>query len=98
VAAVSGGHGEIFVQEFDSKGEPAGPLMNLPPPAAAAAVSARLVVGSGASQLVDARGWGEAREAWPSAANALQLPPALRSLPAKPVYARAPDARVSEAA
>ena len=43
-------------------------------------------------------GWGEAREAWPSAANALKLPPELRSLPPKPVYARAPDARAMEAA
>jgi hypothetical protein len=58
----------------------------------------RLVIGSGAAQLVGARGWGEAREGWPSAANALKLSPTLRSLPAKPVYARAPDARVSEAA
>jgi len=48
--------------------------------------------------LVEARRSGEAREAWPSAANALKLPQALRSLPAKPVYARAPDARVRQAA
>ena len=56
----------------------------------------RSVIGSGAAQLVDARGWGEAREAWPSAANALKALPALRSLPPKPVYARAPDARVPD--
>jgi len=47
---------------------------------------------------VKARGWGEAREAWPSAANALKLPERLRTLAAKPVYARAPDAQVPEAA
>jgi tRNA threonylcarbamoyladenosine biosynthesis protein TsaB len=97
-AAILGGHGELFVQEFDSRGEPTGALANLPPPAAAAATIAELVVGSGARQLVDARDWGEARDAWPSAANALKLPVKLRSLPAKPVYARAPDARVQEAA
>jgi tRNA A37 threonylcarbamoyladenosine modification protein TsaB len=97
-AAILGGHGELFVQQFDSSGEPAGALANLPPAAAAAATTAELVVGSGAQQLVDVRGWGEAREAWPSAANALKLPQNLRSLPAKPVYARAPDARVQEAA
>jgi tRNA threonylcarbamoyladenosine biosynthesis protein TsaB len=97
-AAIVGGHGELFVQEFDSRGEPASGLANLPPAAAAAAATAKLVVGSGARQLFDARGWGEARDAWPSAANALRLPVALRTLPAKPVYARAPDARVREAA
>ena len=42
-------------------------------------------------------GWGEAVEAWPSAANALKLPEPLRSLPAAPVYARAPDAKARAA-
>src|SRR5438270_11363364 len=97
-AAVIGGHGELFAQQFDSERKPTSDLANLPPAAAAAATTAPLVVGSGARQLVDARGCGEAREAWPAAANALNLPEALRTLPAKPVYARAPDARVSEAA
>ena len=98
-AAVIGGHGELFVQQFDAAtAEPTSELRNLVPAEAARFASADLVVGSGAQQLVDARGWGEAVEAWPSAANALRLPPALRSLPAKPVYARAPDARAREAA
>ena len=97
-ACVTGGHGELFVQQFDAHLEPASELMNLTPGAAAAATSARLVVGSGAGQLVEARGWGEAREAWPSAANTLKLSRHLRELPAKPVYARGPDARVPEAA
>jgi tRNA threonylcarbamoyladenosine biosynthesis protein TsaB len=48
--------------------------------------------------LVEARGSGEAREAWPSAADALRLPKGLRALAPKPVYARAPDARVRDAA
>ena len=98
-AAVIGGHGELFVQQFDAAtGEATFELVNAPPAAAAAATSAGLVVGSGAPQLVEARGWGEAREAWPCAANALKLSAALRSWPAKPVYARAPDARAREAA
>lgn len=98
-AAVAGGHGELFVQEFDAAtAEPASDLRNLDAPRAAAFARAPRVVGSGARQIVDARGWGEALEAWPSAADALKLPAALRSLPAKPVYARAPDAKVREAA
>ncbi len=98
-AAVIGGHGELFVQEFEGiSGEPASELRNLTPSEAAKVTSAELVIGSGAERLVEARGRGEAREAWPSAADALKLPPALRTLAPKPVYARAPDARVREAA
>ena len=97
--AVAGGHGELFVQQFDGpQAEPAGELLNLPPAAAAAAVAAHVVVGSGAKALVEARGSGEAREAFPAAADALALPPHLRSLAAKPIYARAPDARPRQAA
>lgn len=98
-AAVIGGHGELFVQQFNGPGtQPTSALKNLVPAAAARFATAELVVGSGAAQLVEARGWGEACEGWPSAANALKLPESLRTLPAKPVYARAPDARAREAA
>jgi len=47
---------------------------------------------------VEARGWGEALAEWPCAADALQLPSALRQFPAEPVYARAPDASVRSSA
>jgi tRNA threonylcarbamoyl adenosine modification protein YeaZ len=98
-AAVTGGHGQLFAQQFDVRSlEPSSDLHNAIPADAARLISARLVVGSGAKALVDARGFGDARELWPSAANAMALPPALRSLAAKPLYARAPDARVPEAA
>jgi tRNA threonylcarbamoyl adenosine modification protein YeaZ len=97
VVAVSGGHGELFVQEFRGT-EPASDLINLAPGEAAAATRAERVVGTGASALVEARGWGEASDAWPSAAYALDLPEELRSLPPRPVYARAPDARPRQAA
>ncbi len=73
-------------------------LANLSPADAAAATSAKLVVGSGAKTLVDARGWGEARDQLPSAADAMRIPPRERSLAAKPIYARAPDARPRQAA
>jgi tRNA threonylcarbamoyl adenosine modification protein YeaZ len=97
-AAVVGGHGELFVQQFEAAtGEATSELINAPPASAAALTTAQLVVGSGARQLVEARGWGEAREAWPSAGDALRLPELLRTLPAKPVYARAPDAKARAA-
>lgn len=98
-AAMQGGHGELFVQQFTrGGGEPETELLNLPPAAAAAALSADLVAGPGAADLVRARGWGTAIEAWPSAANAMKLAPRLRTLPPKPVYARAPDAGTKRAA
>jgi tRNA threonylcarbamoyladenosine biosynthesis protein TsaB len=98
-AAIAGGHGELFVQSFDGATlEPTSELRNAAPAAASRLASAPLVVGSGARLLVAARGSGEARDLWPSAANALKLPEAVRALPPKPVYARAPDARVPEAA
>lgn len=98
-AAVIGGHGELFVQQFDGATlRPTCEVRNSPPSEAARLTTAELVVGSGARQLVEARGWGEAHELWPSASNALRLPDFLRALPPKPVYARAPDARVPEAA
>jgi tRNA threonylcarbamoyl adenosine modification protein YeaZ len=99
-AAMRGGHGELFVQQFDRTPElvPTSDLLNLAPAAAAAAISAPTVVGSGAAELIAARGNGVAVEAEASASDALRLPLALRSLPARPLYARAPDARAREAA
>jgi len=98
-AAVDGGHGELFVQQFDGQSlRQTTDLMNLPPSAAAEQIAAPMVVGPGAAKLVEARGRGEADAIWPSARNALRLPDNLRSLPPKPIYARAPDARARDAA
>lgn len=93
-AAMSGGHGELFVQQFELPALGAtSALLNLAPQAAAAAIDADRVVGPGAAALVAARGWGTAVEGWPDAARALALPLGLRSLAPRPLYARAPDAR-----
>jgi len=98
-AAVSGGHGELFVQQFDrAPFRPAGDMFNLPASDAAKLIDAPLAVGTGAEALVAARGFGEAQAILPSASHALDLPAGLRSLEPKPLYARAPDARPREAA
>lgn len=92
--AVQGGHGEIFVQSY--AGDPLAPfdaLRSLSPDAAAAAIGLPFVVGSGAEALVAARGHGEWTGALPRAADAARLPLALRSLPPRPIYGRAPDAK-----
>ncbi len=97
--AVSGGHGELFVQQFNRETLiAAGSLLNLTPAAAAERFDAPLVVGTGAEALVAARGSGEAMPLFPTAARALVLPELLRSLDCKPIYARAPDAQPSIAA
>ena len=97
--AVAGGHGELFVAQYRRPGlKPVGKVANLRPDAAAARIDAPLVVGNGAEALVAARRSGEAIDLLPSAANALALPIALRSLAPSPLYARAPDAIPARAA
>lgn len=94
VAALEGGHGELFVQSY--AGEPLRPLdepRSMAPEAAAAAMAADLVVGSGAAALVAARGRGEAVASLPRASDLRLLPPALRSLEPRPIYCRPPDAK-----
>ena len=93
-AALHGGHGELFVQSYG--GDPIAPLdalRSLAPDAAAAALSAEMIVGPAAAELVALRGWGRAADALPRAADAGRLPEALRSLPPRPIYGRAPDAK-----
>lgn len=94
--AMHGGHGQVFVQSFgDDPMRPLDALRSLTASEAAAAVTAPVVIGSAAAALVAERGWGEAREALPRAADARLLPDALRALDPRPIYGRAPDAKVA---
>jgi tRNA threonylcarbamoyl adenosine modification protein YeaZ len=96
---IPGGHGEWFVQSFSRAPlSPAGPVASLAPADAAREVTAALVVGAAAAELVALRGSGQAVDLFPSARDALRLPEALRSLDPRPAYARAPDARPLAAA
>ena len=93
--ALTGGHGELFVQRFAHLPfAPADTLRSLRPEAAAAVIPDELVRGSGAEALVQARGTGRAEEAFPDAGDARLLPPALTGLPPSPLYGRAPDAKI----
>lgn len=97
--AIHGGHGELFVRTFAAPSlKPLDEVASLTPEAAARRIDARLVVGSGAEALVAARRSGEALAGMPSAANALRLPKALRTLDPRPAYARTPDAKPKAAA
>ena len=92
--ALHGGHGQLFVQTYGR--DPLAPLdelRSLLPDEAAATIAAPLVLGSGAELLVSLRGSGEAVDALPRASAALRLPQKLKSLAARPIYGRGPDAK-----
>jgi tRNA threonylcarbamoyladenosine biosynthesis protein TsaB len=96
--AMASGHGQLFVQSFGHDPlAPLDPLRSLPPDEAARVIGTDLVLGSGAAALVAARGHGEAVDALPRAADARLLPEALRALPPRPIYGRAPDAKPQNA-
>lgn len=87
---MEGGHGEVFVQTFDRPMAPRGAFASLTPAAALAALPEELpLFGDGVRHL--AGRMGEVRH--PAAADALLLgDPA--SLPPRPIYGRAPDAKL----
>lgn len=94
--AMTGGHGEWFVQPFGSDGLPIGELASLTPAAAAAAAS-EFVAGSQAEALVAQRGSGTALPLWPDARSFALLPPVMLGPADHPLYGRAPDARLPAA-
>jgi tRNA threonylcarbamoyladenosine biosynthesis protein TsaB len=96
--ALIGGHGELFVQRYATDPlTPIGSIESLTPAAAAASMPDTHVFGSGADQLVAARGNGMAHDRLPRAADAMLLPPQLAQLAPSPIYGRAADAKVSAA-
>ena len=94
--AMTGGHGEWFVQGFGHRGEPTRPLSSLAPPAAAEASDEEIVVGSQAEELVALRGRGVALPLWPDARALPLLPRNALTTQVQPLYGRAPDARLPQ--
>ncbi len=95
-AAMTGGHGEWFVQDFSADGTPLGPIASLTPQAAAEQHASALVAGTQAEALVALRRSGEALAILPDARDfGLLNPQALQSGPA-PLYGRAPDAKLPQ--
>lgn len=91
--AMTGGHGELFIQRFAApQCAPLTPLVSLTPAAAAVAVPEHDVHGSGAKALVAARGWGVAIDALPFARDVTSLPRIHADLPPQPIYGRDADA------
>ena len=95
--AMTGGHGEWFVQSFGSNGEALGELASLVPAQAAEAVSQELVAGTQAQALVQQRGHGTALDILPDAREALLLAEEQFTADLSPLYGRAPDAKLPQA-
>jgi tRNA threonylcarbamoyl adenosine modification protein YeaZ len=96
--AMSGGHGEWFLQEFGSDGMPEAKLLSLLPAQAIAKARHPAVAGTQAEALVAGRRSGSAMPIWPDARRFPLLPPALIDPDLAPLYGRAPDARLPKEA
>ncbi len=95
--ALTGGHGELFVQRFKHAPFAAvDELRSLRPETAAELVPDDLVLGSGAEALVVARGTGRVDAIFPNAADARLLPADYTALAPTPLYGRAPDAKIPQ--
>lgn len=92
--AMTGGHGEWFVEGFDAAGAVTAPLASLRPEAAAALPGADLVAGSRAEDFVALRGNGTALSLWPDARALPLLPKAALTPDCAPLYGRGPDAKL----
>jgi tRNA threonylcarbamoyl adenosine modification protein YeaZ len=93
---MTGGHGEWFVQDFDTDGLPSSALASLTPAAATNTAACPLVAGSRAEALVAARASGEGLALLPDARCLALLPAALLSIDVSPLYGRPPDAKLPE--
>jgi tRNA threonylcarbamoyl adenosine modification protein YeaZ len=96
--AMTGGHGEWFVQDFAADGLPQGDLLSLPPEDAVRRARHDRVAGSEAEALVALRGRGAASPVLPDARCFPLLPEALLSAALAPRYGRPPDATISSRA
>jgi tRNA threonylcarbamoyl adenosine modification protein YeaZ len=90
---LEGGHGEVFMQAFDAQLAPLFALASLKPEAALAMLDGRPAIGNGVRFLKALDDTASLAEALPRAADALLLPVPLVTLPPRPIYGRAPDAK-----
>lgn len=96
---LEGGHGEVFMQTFH--GPPVtihGPLESLPPVEARRKLGGMHAVGDGLRWLSFDNPRAGSIGALPRAADLVLLPTDLTTLPPRPIYGRAPDAKPMGAA
>ena len=91
--AMSGGHGEWFIQNFGPDGLPQNPHTSSPPHEAAIRCQHELVAGTQAEALVSLRGSGASLSIHPDARFANLLPEELIGDDVSAIYGRAPDAK-----
>lgn len=91
---LEGGHGEVFVQPFTRDLTPLAPFASMKPDAALTTLEGRMAVGNGVRWLTALQADLPVVEALPDAAEAWRLPSGLTDLPPRPVYGRAPDAKL----
>jgi tRNA threonylcarbamoyl adenosine modification protein YeaZ len=94
-AVIEGGHGEVFMQAFDATLLPLGDLASLTPAAALARLDGVPAFGSGAARLLAVDPRLDATDMLPDAAQAWRLPNTRAALAPRPLYGRAPDAKVA---
>lgn len=94
LVAMTGGHGEFFLQAFAADGCPLAEHGSLSPDRAAAASSIEHVAGSRARELVELRGSGTPLDLLPDARYALDIPQDLLTDNLAVIYGRPPDARL----
>lgn len=93
--ALIGGHGEYFVQRFAKAGmRPIVPFASLKPAAAVTACGSETIAGSGGDAIRAAGAHGPLLHVEADARATRLLPPNLATLPPRPIYGRAPDARL----
>ncbi|WP_114520322.1 tRNA (adenosine(37)-N6)-threonylcarbamoyltransferase complex dimerization subunit type 1 TsaB [Altererythrobacter sp. ZODW24] len=92
--SMTAGHGQWFIQNFDAAGLPADELASLSPDKAVGAASSSLIAGTQAEALRDLRGSGEFLNMHPDASQFDLLPAAIISDEVRPLYGRAPDAKL----
>jgi tRNA threonylcarbamoyl adenosine modification protein YeaZ len=94
LACMTGGHGEWFVQSYDSNGLAGSAHASLPPSIASARFDTAIIAGSQADAFVAERGSGIAMQILPDARHAMAIPASLLTDNTAPIYGRAPDAKL----
>lgn len=94
--AMTGGHGQWFLQSFDADLMPVSELASLAPVDAARHAGYDNVAGDQAEALVALRGFGAASSILPDAAYVARIAADAFTTDLRPIYGRAPDARVPE--
>jgi tRNA threonylcarbamoyladenosine biosynthesis protein TsaB len=90
--AMTGGHGEWFVEGFDEAGRSSRPLASARPEDAIPLSQETIIAGTQAQALVVQRGFGQALEIWPDARAIHLLPERALLQTVSPLYGRGPDA------